>query len=1022
MHIERRRLIRRAIAGGVLFSALSVLPLFALELSYVTLFRHPSWGSLGEMLRFVLYLFLLLVSAGAVFGIIEGLVVLGLSQLTALLAKRRVTEPRWMAWLASILMLPGIAVVTSKLFAGRRAQLIFGKDFIAITLGLFGLLAMYGLFRAIISVRDRFRIRRWGPRQAALIVPSLLLAAGLLYLGDQTLYPRLYFYLHVVLTMGALAACQLAAGATFLAFRPRLRWMGQLAEPSIAIFVVLAGVAGAAWSLSRISTSETLRFLYYEHSAIQSKILELASSLRLLPQERHLMQEAEVSQSAIFAKETGPLLRNGPRQTGANIVLISVDAMRADHMQTYGYPRPVTPALDTWAKTAAVFERGYSQVPHTSFSVTSLMTGSYIYSLRSIDPGHRYITIAETLRRYGYKTGGFFPPAIFYIDHENFTAFESSKFGFEYVKYEFLEAQPRIDQVLSFLQEEKDRHVFVWIHFFEPHEPYDRHPGFDFGPRAVDRYDGEIAYVDAQIGRLLTHIKQKMPNTFIALTADHGEEFGEHGGHYHGNALYEQQIRVPLIISGPGIAPRRIQGDAQVIDLPVTLLALADLPLVAGMRGTDLGPWLAGEDPKLLPPIFSEIEQKKVVISQGKKLVCDTKRDFCELYDLLADPGESRNLVASQPALAARLRRQLMAWMASHVPQVRDVDKEAEMVALLDRGRQKDPGVVPDLIKLTAGPLAIRREAIQLLTEMRTPAAKEALVKASGDSDPGVRDQALVGAALLGQRGGLEQLQSLLQRPDLPPAMRRDAYLAQARAGDRRATIPLARILDGTTDIYQDLEIIEALGNLGDAAAAPTLMHQLQTLRARLYSIEALGKVGARIAVPELIKSLREDSFISWRKAAAHALGLIGDRQATSALRVTVVQDLEADVVAEALAALRRLHGLPFPGVAVLKRGSWICAKGSCTMTLNRPCEEIEGQELLLLGPPSDAVREPAAVPGSLAVRCAGKEGARVNWSTRGTEVIHLPGGLKGTLQLQSPEPPPTLELVALRPLPQREK
>lgn len=1014
MHIERRRFVRRAVSGGILFAALNILPLSIIELFYVLLIRQPSFDSTREVFRFILYLFLLPVCLAALLGVGEGLLILGVSLLTKVFAKRRVAEPKWMAWIYSILALPGIAIFAANIFAGRRARQIPGKDFIALALGLVGFVVIYGVFRLIIAVRDKFRVKLWGARQAALLIPLLLLLTIALYIADQRVLAHLYGFFHVALMLGAIGASQLAGGVFYATIRPYSKWIGRLAEPKLAFIVAVISVAGGAWSLNQISQSESLRFLYFEHTALQSKLLNLSASLGLI---RHSARSSSLTQDQpptlvqpVSLDSSGQLLIPGIRRPDANIILISVDAMRADHMGIYGYQRQTTPKLDQWARQGAVFERAYCQVPHTSFSVTSLMTGTYIYSLSALDPGRRYLTLPEILRRYGYKTAGFFPPAIFYIDRNNFTAFEESKFSFEYIKYEYLDAGPRIDQVLAFLKAEKQRRVFVWIHLFEPHEPYDAHPGFDFGPKAIDRYDGEIAYVDHHLGRLLAYVQKEMPNTIVGLTADHGEEFGEHGAHYHGNALYEQQVRVPFIIVGPGIKPKHIPGAVQVIDFPVTLLSLVDVPPAADMRGTDLTPWLAGENPKKLPPAFVEMERKKMVIHQDHKLLCDMARNFCELYHLKNDPGEQRNIIGRERNRATILRNKLNQWMASHVSNRQEKGEAAEIAALLARGRQKDPGAIAGLIKLSSGELEIRREAVRLLTWMRAAAAKEALIKATQDKDPEVRFQALVGAAFLGDKNSLDQLPKLLKRPDLPPLIRRDTLLALARAGVRESAVPLANYLVQSKDVYEKIELIETLGKLGNPQAAPALKDQLAILRTRLAAIEALGQVRAHSALGPLLASLQNDQFISWRKASARALGLIGDTHANLPLQQTVRNDLEAPVVTEALIALQKLKGLPVPGINTLQFSPWVCNNKQCTLETNQPCPTIP-KELLLIFIPSNHPKAP------LNIYCGTN---RISAFTAGSEpaaVINLPAGY-GPLRFQAPAPVPTFQYGALRNIP----
>ncbi len=1016
MHYERRRVIRRAFAGGVLFAGLSAVPLCLIELLYVLLIRRPSFGSYGEALSFGFHLHLLLISVALVMGLFEGLLILGVSHLTQVFAKKRVHEPRWMAWIYSILALPVIAVISAKVFAGRQAQLIPGKDVIAVLLGLTGLLATYGFLRLIIGCRDRFRLRRWGPRQAALFTPLCLLVAVGFYAADRSVLVGLYGYFHVGLALGAMVFCQLAMAALHAAYRPTVKWFGKFLEPSLSLLLLLGAVAGAAWSLSCISTSEQLRFLYHEHTVVQSKVLSLARWMNLLPSRGQSLAGAAV---APIKPEPGQSLLTGPRTPEANLVLLSVDALRADHLGVYGYHRDTSPHLDAWARHAVWFERAYCQVPHTSFSVTSLLTGNYIFSLNRVNPGKRYITLPEVLRRYSYKTAAFFPPAVFYIDRESFTAFEKSKYGFEFVKYEFLDAKRRVDQILAFLRQEKRRPVFIWAHFFDPHEPYLRHPEHDFGPRGVDRYDAEIAFVDHQVGRLLAYITKEMPRTYVALTADHGEAFGEHGTHYHGNSLIDPQVRVPLILSGPGITPRKVAGAGQVIDLPVTFLGLVDVPQPAGMRGTNLGPWLVGEKARLLPPVFTELGVKKMVVAEHHKLICDTARDFCQLYDLVQDPAERRNIMQKRPKVAARLQGALVAWMSSHHSS--GSDPHTDVARLLARGRQKDSGAIDGLIKICRGELEDRREAVAILTAMRSPRAKEALLQASLDPDPGVHIQGTIGAALLGHAESLQKLRSLLKRTDLPPLMRRDALLAQVKAGDRSGTLALTRYLKESEDIYERTEIIISLGELGDVTAGPALMTQLQTLRTRHRAIEALGKIRAKIAVPELLRSLQQDRYTSWRKASAQALGLIGQRRSTPALHQVVLRELEADVVAAALVALERLKGLPIPKVSMISARKWECRQDQCTLTVADDCARLAQDELLLLARPKEQPDEPGRTPPAVTVTCGSVELKTITLTGLASLVLGVPEKATGSLQLHAHEPP-ELPLLAIRSVPRGER
>jgi len=159
-----------------------------------------------------------------------------------------------------------------------------------------------------------------------------------------------------------------------------------------------------------------------------------------------------------------------------------------------------------------VFDAAYSPTPHTSYAVTSVMTGKYMRPLILQGLGRDSETWADHLRRYGYRTAAFYPPAVFFIDAERFGAFRDRGLDFEYRKVEFAPAAARAGQVRAYLDGvPADRRVFIWVHLFEPHEPYEPHPEHPFGDRDVDRYDAEIAAADEGIGAIVAAVRAVRP-------------------------------------------------------------------------------------------------------------------------------------------------------------------------------------------------------------------------------------------------------------------------------------------------------------------------------------------------------------------------------------------------------------------------------------------------------------------------------------------------------------------------------
>jgi arylsulfatase A-like enzyme len=380
-----------------------------------------------------------------------------------------------------------------------------------------------------------------------------------------------------------------------------------------------------------------------------------------------------------------------------DIVLIVVDTLRADHLGAYGYDRGTTPRLDNLARQGTVFEAAWSTAPWTLPSVMSIMTSRYPSSHRVENDGLKLSadtpTLAETLKQAGYATGAFVShvyvsaPFGFGRGFTTFEDFDLSRPGYR------LEAgmEPRADRVtdtaLAWLDRQGHRPVFLFLHYFDPHWPYDpperiralypddyRGPldaGYDSiskfqDPRVplpddyrgflIDRYDGEIRFVDEQIGRLLDGLAAsgRGPRSWVVVTADHGEEFKDHGSMGHGRRLYEEVVHVPLIVasaSHSGAAPAaRVAAPVSSIDLLPTIAALAGTAPPAGAQGTSLVPLLDAAD--TAPPAERSLvcetirlnAHLKAVRRGPLKLIQSMDENRTELYDLATDPREARDL------------------------------------------------------------------------------------------------------------------------------------------------------------------------------------------------------------------------------------------------------------------------------------------------------------------------------------------------------------------------------------------
>ncbi|MFQ5743135.1 MAG: sulfatase-like hydrolase/transferase [Acidobacteriota bacterium] len=373
--------------------------------------------------------------------------------------------------------------------------------------------------------------------------------------------------------------------------------------------------------------------------------------------------------------------RRSDLQAGPNLLLVTLDTTRADHLHVYGYPQIETPRIDRLAAGGVRFDQVASAVPITLPSHSTIMTGQYplVHGVRhngTYRLENASVTLAEVLRAVGYATGGFV--SSFVVD---------SRFGIAqgfdtYTDFRDLEASAGQKPLLD-LQRRGDKTVaaalewlrrqqtpfFAWVHLYDPHSPYD--PPEPYASRYRERpYDGEIAFTDEMVGRLLDGLEQvgHGGDTLVVVAADHGEGLGEHGEEWHTFFIYDTTMRVPLILWAPAALPagRVISGQASLVDILPTCLALLDVtdPAAGERQGRDLRPWI--ETPTAAgTPAYSETlvplltfgwsELRSLRVGGWKYIAAPHP----ELYDLRADPGESRNLVAAEPSRAAILQRQL---------------------------------------------------------------------------------------------------------------------------------------------------------------------------------------------------------------------------------------------------------------------------------------------------------------------------------------------------------------------------
>lgn len=378
------------------------------------------------------------------------------------------------------------------------------------------------------------------------------------------------------------------------------------------------------------------------------------------------------------------------------VILYLVDTLRADHTTPYGYERDTTPHLAKFAKDAVLFETAIAHSSWTKPSVASMMTSRLPSRHRAVqlrdplDAGQ--VTLAEMLDAKGFATGAVIANSVVYAAdsnfHQGFDVF-AGLHGDEGRRSKMVDTRLVVDRALDFLDSRRGLPTFLYVHTMDPHVPYAPPPPFDtmFGPRTtpenpgvdprtdykepqdlerlIGQYDGDIAYGDQQFGRFIDELKRRgvYEDAVILFVADHGEEFLEHGGWLHGRSVFDELVRIPMIVKFPGSrgAASRVKQMVALSDVLPTVLEAVGLPVPDPpvIIGRPLQGVAFSKVPE--PPVVSEISHRSFVSSGirtgGAKYIRRFSPQTDELYfDLVKDPREQKNLMGENPPGARRLR------------------------------------------------------------------------------------------------------------------------------------------------------------------------------------------------------------------------------------------------------------------------------------------------------------------------------------------------------------------------------
>lgn len=395
-----------------------------------------------------------------------------------------------------------------------------------------------------------------------------------------------------------------------------------------------------------------------------------------------------------------------------NVLILVIDALRPDHLGCYGYALPTSPTVDALARRGVLFADASSLSSYTRAAVPSIFASVHPSAHGVLSQGKKvemlsdeYKTLAETLKERGYATAAFTPNPSLQRAFNFDQGFDLYDDDFQ-VNVQFETARRINERTLRWLRANREKPFFAYLHYRDVHAPYVPPPPYDRmfdkpgegrplsqgeyktqppdirEPRRfrdldsyLEQYDGEIRYTDDHLAKLLETLKQEgfLDNTVIFLTADHGESFLEHGSWTHGTGLYEELTRVPLLLILPGEkhAGKRVERPVQTTDLYPTVLDLLDEEVLPELQGRSLFEAIEGKSGSDRS-IFGEalvgrghrprnFGQFVSVRTGGWKLIYNRWSRTGELYNLIEDPAEKRNLLDREPERAKTLLRLILA-------------------------------------------------------------------------------------------------------------------------------------------------------------------------------------------------------------------------------------------------------------------------------------------------------------------------------------------------------------------------
>ncbi|MEW6733802.1 MAG: sulfatase-like hydrolase/transferase [Acidobacteriota bacterium] len=364
-----------------------------------------------------------------------------------------------------------------------------------------------------------------------------------------------------------------------------------------------------------------------------------------------------------------------PEQLARNVIFITIDCLRADHLSCYGYQRKLSPNIDRFAARAVLFENAFSLSTNTGHSFSGIARASYGETIFD----DNLPTIAEMFTANGRVTAAITSPKTDkWLWKQGWESYKTIMLkGLQTIVHSrggYWDSQRLTNETITFLRAQQNTPFYLWVHYNDLHaknEKYARQGSNNFGNKPIDIYDSNIAYTDEQLGRLFEYLESSglLDTTIVAISADHGEEFGEHGQEFHNGRPYREQTHVPLILWYPSAQPLRVQQPVSTIDLGPTFLRNVGILPPRDYIGLDLRHTINGltvnrkifcETPRNVPQgdFFAW-----AIVDGDWRLIYDQIGNTYELYNEVVDPDGRYNLIDQEKERALRLSTQLGQWL-----------------------------------------------------------------------------------------------------------------------------------------------------------------------------------------------------------------------------------------------------------------------------------------------------------------------------------------------------------------------